>query len=84
MNLSLWIFFPQVSWLWWNLIGFVITGGVAWLMSLPNRGQEEELQMFATLPESAGQVNWKPRYIVLGCYFVVIILISYAISFLAA
>ncbi len=83
VNLSLWIFFPQVSWLWWILIGFVLTFGVGWLMSLPCRVQLEQGEKVIIVAESKSQVNWRPRYAVLGGCFVLIILISYAISFLS-
>jgi hypothetical protein len=64
VNLSLWIFFPQVSWLWWILIGFVLTFGVGWLMSLPCRVQLEQGEKVIIVAESKSQVNWRPRYAV--------------------
>ena len=60
VNLSLWIFFPQVSWLWWNLIGFVLTFGVGWLMSLPCRVQVEQGEKVIIVAESKSQVTGGP------------------------
>ena len=33
-NLILWIFFPEISWLWWNVVGFVSTFLLALIFSL--------------------------------------------------
>ena len=38
-NALLWRYAPQVSWLWWNVIGFVLSFGVGILLSLPWRGE---------------------------------------------
>lgn len=34
VNLLLWLFAPHVSWLWWNLIGFVVTWITALVVSI--------------------------------------------------
>lgn len=52
-------------------------------MSLPCRVQVEQGEKVIIVAESKSQVNWRPRYAVLGGYFVLIILISDAISFLS-
>ena len=82
-NLILWTLFPQISWLWWNLIGFGMTFGVAYSLSLLQSTATDQHKMTVDLPHSLSQVNWKPRYVFLGLYFILIILISYGISFLA-
>lgn len=33
LNLALWRWAPSVSWLWWNVIGFVVTGGAGFVAS---------------------------------------------------
>jgi SSS family solute:Na+ symporter len=33
LNLSLWQFAPSISWLWWNVFGFIATCVSAWLVS---------------------------------------------------
>ena len=33
-NIVVWLFVPQIFWFWWNVIGFVVTCGVAWCGSL--------------------------------------------------
>lgn len=82
-NLVLWTFIPQISWLWWNPIGFGMTFGIAYSLSLLQSMATDQHQLTVDLPHSPSQVNWKPRYVFLGFYFVLIILISYGISFLA-
>ena len=32
VNASLWVFAPLISWLWWNVIGFVVTFAVGFIM----------------------------------------------------
>ncbi len=34
VNLLLWLFAPNISWLWWNLIGFAVTWIIALLVSI--------------------------------------------------
>ncbi len=38
VNLMLWRFAPGVSWLWWNVIGCAVTGGVGYAVSLLTPG----------------------------------------------
>ena len=83
VNFILWTLFPQISWLWWNLIGFGTTFGVAYSLSLLQSMATHQHKMTVDLPHSPSQVNWKPRYVFLGLYFVLIILISCGISWLA-
>ncbi|WP_078085903.1 sodium:solute symporter [Microbulbifer mangrovi] len=28
-----WLFLPEISWLWWNVIGFAVTVAVAWILA---------------------------------------------------
>jgi solute carrier family 5 (sodium-coupled monocarboxylate transporter), member 8/12 len=34
LNLFLWRFVPELFWMWWNLIGLVVTGGLCLVMSM--------------------------------------------------
>ncbi len=87
-NLAFWLALPQVSWLWWNLIGFAITFGFGYgISSLLGQGKLErtpyELTLAQGLPETWSKRNWKPAYVFLGCYFVFIVVITYWIGTLA-
>jgi SSS family solute:Na+ symporter len=68
-NLALWKFAPQISWLWWNVIGFVVSFTIGYVVGLirPStkdlagltwyRGNEKELGF---------KRNWVPYYWILG------------------
>ena len=86
-NLTLWLAFPQVSWLWWNVIGFAITFGLGYGISslLPGRPSgfepdHEALSLSGGLPETSSKMNWTPAYIFLGCYFFAIVILTYWIG----
>jgi len=66
-NLFLWLFFPSVSWLWWNVIGFVITTIVVFLGSSPfNTGDKTSFHVEVP-PE---KYIWKISYAALILYVV--------------
>lgn len=80
LNLYLWQYQPQIFWLWWNLIGFVVTLLVSmatsrFVYTAHVHGQESMLDPAASLvrPRSAG--------LLLG-YFVFMVLLAAAIPFL--
>lgn len=69
VNLSLWLFFPSVSWLWWNAIGFIDTMVVCYLVSL-----------FCASPETVEPIKvprekkkWKIWYGLLCIYTIILI-----------
>jgi len=87
-NLIFWLALPQVSWLWWNVIGFAVTFGFGYgISSLLQKGELEsapdDLTLVQGLPETSSKKNWKPAYVILGCYFVFIVMITYWIGTLA-
>ena len=72
-NLWLWRYAPEISWLWWNVIGFLTAVGVGCLTShfFP---APEATQLSGTLyrrneqKNSASLRNWRPYYITLALY----------------
>ncbi len=42
-NLSLWIFVPSVSWMWWNVIGCLVALGVGYAISLVTAPPPQDL-----------------------------------------
>ena len=78
-NAALWVFVPQVSWLWWNVIGFVVAFVIGWGASwikphdretkgvVWERGKGKELGF---------ERNWTPYYWVLGAWAAAILAIS--------
>jgi SSS family solute:Na+ symporter len=78
LNIYLWLFVPQVSWLWWNVLGCLVTVGVGFLLSLPfSRPDPESIKTLVFSREFNASVkyriNWKPVYWVLGVYAVLMI-----------
>jgi len=82
INAIFWIYIPNVSWPWWNMIGCLIcfaTGMLASLSSIPY--SQEKLhglthESFSTTSQQDFQINWKTYYYILAIWGVVILGIS--------
>ena len=80
VNLYLWLFAPNVSWLWWNVIGCVATFGVGYLASLATvQVNIEDIKNLiwsrTTATGIAGRRIWSVYYALLVAWFVVMIVI---------
>ena len=53
VNLGLWLFAPKVSWMWWNVAGFLITILVALLLGVLTHLHRVEIKK--------GDVSWRER-----------------------
>ena len=79
INLLLWLYVPQVSWLWWNVIGCIVTFTLGYLVSLGFPALDFELikeLVWANgnvSPRFSYKRNWSIFYGILVLYFVVII-----------
>jgi len=80
-NIYLWLFTP-VSWLWWNCTGFVATVGTPCIVSAYELLRKEKAFISAKLEVGRAQKDykWRTAYLMVGLYFVFIILICYAIQ----
>jgi SSS family solute:Na+ symporter len=72
-NLWLWRFAPDISWLWWNVIGFLVAFGAGYLASLIFPAPEADklsrtLFRHSVLLESDSQLNWRYHYLILALY----------------
>ena len=72
-NLWLWRYAPNISWLWWNVIGFIIAYAAGYLTSLifpvPTADRlSGTLYRRDKAQRSALQRNWRPYYIILALY----------------
>ncbi len=73
MNLFLWKYAPKISWLWWNVIGFFVSYGTGYLLSLafpkPNPAKLDGT-LFQRFRGSMGsqRKNWRPYYFTLALY----------------
>lgn len=85
-NLILWIFFPQISWLWWNPIGCFCTFGIGIVLSRSSK-KESSTNGSLTFDFSKGwikrlQISTDARrwYAILIFYFLLIVLVGWGIN----
>ncbi|RMD97086.1 MAG: hypothetical protein D6814_10215 [Calditrichaeota bacterium] len=77
VNLYLWLFVPSVSWLWWNVIGCVVTFGVGYVASLAfPRVAPEKIKNLVWRRNIGKEYfhykkNWNIYYAILFAYFLV-------------
>jgi SSS family solute:Na+ symporter len=86
-NLWLWRYAPDISWLWWNVIGFLVAYAAGYAISLVFPAPESA-RLCGTLyrpderDESPHRRNWRPYYTVLALYgtgiFALLVLVSFA------
>ncbi|MCY4263710.1 MAG: sodium:solute symporter [Gammaproteobacteria bacterium] len=80
VNGYFWIFVPSISWLWWNVIGFVVTFLAGWLWASVFQSNTQDV--IAEEQDAVGQefkvsdylareakVNWRQRSILLMIWF---------------
>ena len=72
-NLWLWRYAPNISWLWWNVIGFFLAYAVGYVMSLvfpaPAAARlSGTLYRRDELQRSAPRRDWRPHYVILALY----------------
>ncbi|UCD76955.1 MAG: sodium:solute symporter [Desulfobacterales bacterium] len=73
-NLGLWRFAPDISWLWWNVIGFIAAYAVGYLASRVFPAPDSDKlsgTLMASRPAERVQLRrskWRPYYVVLAAY----------------
>ncbi len=78
LNLILWLFYPEIYWMWWNLIGCVVTAGVTYFASrLKPAPNAETLEKYSLTQQNtlAVERDWIPFYVILAVYFVLMLLV---------
>ena len=79
VNIYLWKFQPDVHWMWWNLIGFVATLGVARGLALFTPGPSgEQIEQYTLTGAGMWQEErkWVKTYAILIGYFVLIVVVG--------
>ena len=78
VNFVLWIFFPSISWLWWNVTGCLsaIFVGTLWSSIFVENKAVSPSLLFKNEPNQ----KWRWRYIFLIVYFFLIIIASYVVE----
>ncbi len=83
VNVFLWLKVPSVSWLWWNLIGCVVTMIVAYVVSLVTGAPAPQKIKGLVIWDTdliRGEKAWVPLYIFIALYSVGMILIALGLS----
>ncbi len=78
LNIWLWLGVPSVSWLWWNVFGFLAAIAVGVLLSLPHRSAASTKADTVAEDDSTGADRM--RYWVLAIATVLIVLVSWLLS----
>ena len=87
VNVTLWVGCREVSWLWWNVAGFLATLGIGYVVSLPRPTSSARVAslaadgLFAGEPERARceesrrtpGIRWAPMYGILVVYCCLIV-----------
>jgi SSS family solute:Na+ symporter len=86
VNIFLWIYYPEISWMWWNAIGCLVTFGIGYTVSIVVKA-EQNYSLIKNLIFKKNQKeffqykrNWPVYYSILTVYFFLIILICYFIQ----
>ena len=81
VNIYVWIFMPDVSWLWWNVFGTVSTFGIGYVASLFFKARDfESVKEFIwnrkrfALAEGLSK-KWGKYYLILIIWFLIMVLI---------
>jgi len=78
LNLYCWQFLPDLSWLWWNVFGFVATVligiSISRISSVPSQDLSTLVWTVPNYQTFGFKLNWFPRYILLAVWFVVLLL----------
>jgi SSS family solute:Na+ symporter len=73
LNLLCWQYLPQLSWLWWNVFGFLLTVAVGYSVSLLRPAEVGDLSGLIWTRQAYRQfglkLHWLPRYGILIAWF---------------
>lgn len=72
-NITLWLGFSQIYWMWWNLFGCIISAGVAMLLSFSNNELVDEKFTLSFTNTLTREKLWLKNYLFLIVYFIVIL-----------
>ncbi len=71
-NACLWMFVPQISWLWWNVVGFMVAFNVGVIVSNITGRTDKDLTGLVWHPHVANAfdyaVDWPKRYAIMIGY----------------
>ncbi len=80
INLIFWVYIPEVSWPWWNMIGCLVCFAVGYIFSFIQKEdkniEEFTYKHFKKSSHEHFKVNWKKYYWILGAWGVMITIFS--------
>ena len=85
-NVVVWLFFPGVFWMWWNLFGLLAAVAVTFGVSLFTRARPlEEIERYTLIGSGffREQKLWHAGYTMLIGYFIVILAIMLGLDYLS-
>ncbi len=76
-NVVLWLGFPGIHWMWWNLLGCAITSMIALFVANRTGGNDADIEPYILRWSDIRkrEESWMPIYGLLGGYFVLMIAI---------
>ena len=82
LNIVLWIFFPSISWLWWNVFGFITTycTGIVYSYIISRNNSYNKSNIWS-IYKFRFKFAWIKRYIILVLWFVLIFLVCLAFNY---
>tara|TARA_B100000989_G_scaffold297789_1_gene284701 strand:+ start:1673 stop:3280 length:1608 start_codon:yes stop_codon:yes gene_type:complete len=83
VNIVCWIFFKEISWLWWNVIGFLVCFVFSTIFNifLPTKKNTKKFNWSFLYLKSIGlNKTWIIRYVSLFFYFILIFSLLYKIN----
>lgn len=84
-NIYLWLYQPTIYWMWWNMVGCLLAGGIAWLASLSGPAPSAEVISKYTLDKYKQDAE-KPqtyRFALLAIYFILMLGFLYIMRLVA-
>jgi len=75
LNIILWLFFKDISWMWWNVFGFFVAGLIGYFVSMlmPHKVTVGVMENHFPLRELLKQGGDKTMYIILGLAFILMV-----------
>ena len=84
-NALLWKFAPEVSWLWWNVFGFVVAFSVGVVVSKATGGTEKDLAGLVWYrgvdKEFDYEVHWPTRFRIMAGYSVFMVVFCIGLTY---
>ena len=82
-NIICWIFFKEISWLWWNVSGFIVcfvSSNILSLFIITKKNKKIFNWSFLSLKNMGLNIVWVMRYASLFLYFIIMFSLLYKIN----